>query len=101
LIKQFFSKYFELVFWLAALISLALTDPGQSAHYSLCPLKAIGFTWCPGCGLGHSISWLFRGNIINSWHAHWFGVPALVIILYRIYVLAYQRLFNKNAFSVR
>jgi hypothetical protein len=82
------SKYFELVFWIAALISLALTDPADPVHYSLCPLKAMGITWCPGCGLGHSISWLLRGNLSNSWHAHWLGVPAFIIILYRIYKLA-------------
>jgi len=92
LIRQFFRKYFELVFWIAALISLAITDPSNDTHFSLCPLKAMGFTWCPGCGIGHSISWLLHGNIQNSWHAHWLGIPALLIILYRIYTLAIQRL---------
>jgi len=80
-------KYFELLFWLAALTALAFTDPGSASHFSLCPLKASGITWCPGCGLGHSISWLFHGNIVRSWHAHWLGIPALFIIMYRIYVL--------------
>jgi len=85
------SKYFELVFWVAALIALAMTDPAGKVHFSLCPLKAMGITWCPGCGLGHSISWLFRGDIGNSWHAHWLGIPALGVILYRIYDLSRQR----------
>jgi hypothetical protein len=89
--KRFFSKYFELIFWVAALVSLAFTDPAGPAHFSLCPLKALGIAWCPGCGLGHSISWLFRGDIPNSFHAHWFGIPALIIILYRIYILIVQR----------
>jgi hypothetical protein len=47
----------------------------------------MGITWCPGCGLGHSISFLLHGDIKNSFHAHWIGVPALVIIAHRIYVL--------------
>jgi len=87
LIKQFFRKHFELLFWVSALIALVITDPSTAGQYSLCPLKLMGITWCPGCGLGHSISWLLHGNIKNSWHAHWFGVPALGIILYRIYEL--------------
>jgi hypothetical protein len=96
LIKRFSSKYFELLFWIAALVSLAVTDPVGPAHFSLCPLKTIGITWCPGCGLGHSISWLFRGDIRNSFHAHWLGIPALCIILYRIYTLIVQK-FIKGA----
>jgi hypothetical protein len=88
LIKRFFRKYFELIFWLTALVALAITDPSTPGQYSLCPLKLMGITWCPGCGLGHSISWLLHGNIKRSWDAHWIGVPALGIILYRIYTLA-------------
>jgi len=97
---KFFSRYFELVFWVAALISLAFSNPAGPAHFSLCPLKALGITWCPGCGLGHSIAWLFHGNIPNSWHAHWFGIPALGIILYRIYSLTAQRLREQSGLSL-
>jgi hypothetical protein len=99
LIKRFFSKYFELIFWIAALVSLAFTDPAGPAHFSLCPLKAMGITWCPGCGLGHAISWLFRGNIRNSFHAHWLGMPALCVILYRIYSLIVQKFTNRASFN--
>jgi hypothetical protein len=87
LIKRFLRKYFELIFWLSAIIALAVADPSASSDYTLCPLKLVGITWCPGCGLGHSISWLLHGDIKNSWHAHWIGIPALPIILYRIYDL--------------
>jgi len=87
LIKAFFFKYFELVFWTVALVSLALTDPTAEPHFALCPLKLLGFTWCPGCGLGHAISWLFHGNIKASVHAHWLGIPAVIVIVHRIYVL--------------
>jgi hypothetical protein len=90
LLKGLFSKYFELFFWTGALAALVFTDPSGPAHFSLCPLKAMGITWCPGCGLGHSISWLFRGKINNSLHAHPLGIPALGIILYRIYTLSVQ-----------
>jgi len=100
LIRTFFFKYFELVFWVAALASLAVTDPTAQPHFALCPLKWLGLTWCPGCGLGHSISWLFHGNIEASVHAHWLGIPAVLIILHRIYALAKQRLIFNERFAI-
>ncbi|MDR3697140.1 DUF2752 domain-containing protein [Mucilaginibacter sp.] len=92
MIKQLFNKYFELVFWIAALVSLALTDPMAQVHFSLCPLKALGFKWCPGCGLGHAISFLIHGDIRSSFRAHWLGIPAVIVLLYRIYALIKQRI---------
>jgi hypothetical protein len=88
LIKSLFQKYFELIFWVAALVALAVTDPATEPHFSLCPLKMAGISWCPGCGIGHAIAWLFKGNIQNSFHAHWFGIPALLILLWRIFTLS-------------
>jgi putative exporter of polyketide antibiotics len=96
LINRLFRDYFELIFWLGALIALGLSDPTQASHYTLCPLKLMGITWCPGCGLGHSIAWLLHGDIPRSWHAHWLGIPALIVIVYRIYDLAKQRVINKH-----
>ncbi|RFZ83506.1 DUF2752 domain-containing protein [Mucilaginibacter terrenus] len=69
------------------MVCLAFTNPAGHSHFSLCPLKLLGFGWCPGCGLGHSISYLFRGDVRGSFHAHWLGIPAVAIILYRIYSL--------------
>jgi hypothetical protein len=96
LIKRLFNKYFELTFWVAALLSLAVTNQTDQAHFTLCPLKLLGFTWCPGCGLGHSISFLFHGDIESSFKAHWLGIPALIIILYRIYILGRARLSARH-----
>jgi hypothetical protein len=59
----------------------------------------MGITWCPGCGIGHAISWLIHGNLINSWHAHWLGVPALLMIVYRIYVLGRKLLASPQLLS--
>ncbi|MCC8410941.1 DUF2752 domain-containing protein [Mucilaginibacter sp. UR6-1] len=98
MIKKLFAKYFELTFWVAAIIALAVTNPAAETHFSLCPLKIAGIGWCPGCGLGHSISWLLRGNISNSFNAHWFGIPALGIILWRVFTLTRARLSNSNSF---
>jgi hypothetical protein len=76
-------RNFELLFWLAALAALALSNPTQP-HYTLCPFKLMGITWCPGCGIGHAISFLFHANVAASWRAHWLGIPALLILVYRI-----------------
>jgi hypothetical protein len=97
MIKNLFRKYFELAFWLGGLLALALSNPTAATHFSLCPLKAMGFTWCPGCGLGHSISFLFHGDVKSSFHAHWFGIPALGIILYRIALLLWQKIAKTSS----
>jgi hypothetical protein len=98
LINRLFHQYFELAFWIAGLACLAFTNPTNQTHFTLCPLKLMGFKWCPGCGLGHSISFLFHGDIRNSFRAHWLGIPALGVILYRIYVLARMRFVRMNFF---
>jgi hypothetical protein len=99
LIKTIFSKYFELAFWTAALIALAVADPTDQTHFSLCPFKMMGIAWCPGCGLGHAISFLFHGDIKNSFHAHWLGIPAVIVIVYRVYVLIRLRLYTQMQFE--
>jgi hypothetical protein len=92
LIRKLFDGYFEFVFWIMALAVLALSDPHEQSHFILCPLRLLGFKWCPGCGLGHAISFLFHGDVQASLHAHWLGIPALLMILYRILQLGMLRL---------
>jgi hypothetical protein len=84
----------ELTFWILALVLLATANP-HSHHFTLCPLANLGFDWCPGCGLGRSITALFHGDVSASFSHHWFGIPALILICHRIYQLAKQ-LFNKQ-----
>jgi hypothetical protein len=89
-IYQFVRRNLEAFIWIAALLTLAFSSPIETC-YSLCPLANWGFDWCPGCGLGTSITWLFRGEIMNSWHAHPLGIPAVIIITARIISI-----FRKN-----
>jgi hypothetical protein len=91
---DYFRKYFELTAWILALTLLAFMDPTTDPHYSLCPLKFIGFKFCPGCGLGHSISYLFRGNFKASFECHPLGLFALIIIGTRIYKLSSLHIFS-------
>lgn len=93
----------ELIFWLAALVLLAMEKPvehGHEPHFTLCPLANIGFEWCPGCGIGRSITQLLHGNASSSLDHHWFGIPGLAIILYRSYVLVKLNIRNKKEFKL-
>jgi len=82
-ISYYFHRYFEVSFWIVALVLLATMSP-QDEHASLCPFNALGLSFCPGCGLGHSISWLFHGDPMASFNAHPLGWLAVMILLYRI-----------------
>lgn len=62
---------------------LALTRSG-SVHYSLCPIDNMGMNLCPGCGLGRSIRYFFQGEFQASFSQHWFGIPAALILIYRV-----------------
>lgn len=75
---------FEASVWILGLVYLLLIHiPGES-HFTICPLSNLGFEFCPGCGLGNSISYIFRGDFITSFHSHPLGIFALLIISFRI-----------------
>ncbi|MCU4177205.1 DUF2752 domain-containing protein [Carboxylicivirga sp. N1Y90] len=84
---QFKKRHLEAYFWLLAIVLLAFTNPELDSHFSLCLLKNLGFDFCPGCGLGHSIAFIFRGRFAESWHTHPLAIPALLLLLYRSYSL--------------
>jgi hypothetical protein len=75
---------FEALIWIFGLIYLALINSPEATHFTICPLSNLGFKYCPGCGLGNSISYLFRGDFTLSFHSHPLGIFALVIIIFRI-----------------
>ena len=74
---------FELLFWLTALVLLFFMVPANM-HFTLCPLSNLGFDFCPGCGLGHSIHYAMWFDFAQSFSSHPLGIIALFIILYRI-----------------
>ena len=80
----------EVYLWIAGLFYLAAIDPTVEPHFSFCLFKYLGFAYCPGCGLGRSVSYLLHGNLTQSIHAHILGVIALPILLHRIVVLVMQ-----------
>lgn len=99
---KLFTKYFELIFWITSLTWLAIIQPGAD-HFSLCIFKWLGIHFCPGCGLGHSISYLFHGNIAASVSSHPLGIFAVAVIIFRIYKLFKRHLLYKkiNQYAIR
>ncbi|MCX6641129.1 MAG: DUF2752 domain-containing protein [bacterium] len=86
--NHIFNKFpLELAIWSLGLVGLALIDPTRSAGFTLCPLHYLGFEYCPGCGLGRSISYLFHGDVTTSFLTHPLGIPAVLILGKRIYSL--------------
>jgi len=84
-------KNLEAFIWLAGLLFLFVSVRFGINGFTICPLKLAGFDHCPGCGLGTSVGLLLHGRIADSFHAHPLGIPALIILLYRIISL-----INKN-----
>lgn len=74
----------EASIWIISLIYLSLINVPEKTNFTLCPLSNLGFEFCPGCGLGNSISYLFRGDIVSSFQSHPLGIFALIIISLRI-----------------
>ncbi len=87
----------ELIVWLTAILVLGISYPKTADHFTLCPIENLGFSWCPGCGLGRSISYLLHGELKLSVNQHWFGIPALGILIFRIVQLLNK--FHLNLLS--
>ena len=82
----------ESLVWLCGLAYLACLDPNGGSHYSICLFHALGISWCPGCGLGHSITLLFHGEIVRSFQTHPLGIVAVPVLAFRIITLELRRL---------
>ncbi|MCC5942600.1 MAG: DUF2752 domain-containing protein [Balneolaceae bacterium] len=81
--KYYFFLHFEWLVLAAALILMAAIDP-TAERASFCIIDRFGFTFCPGCGLGRSVAYLFRGDLMASLTMHPAGILAVLILLGRI-----------------
>jgi hypothetical protein len=77
----------ELMIWTAGFVYLAVIDPFHPP-LSFCPSVLAGFGTCPGCGLGRSVSLLLHGEPAMSIQEHLLGIPAALVLLFRIGQLA-------------
>jgi len=78
---------FEAAVWITGLAYLAFIHIPGETHFTICPIKNLGFDFCPGCGLGNSVSYIFHGDIYNSFLTHPLGLFALIVLAYRIIYL--------------
>lgn len=84
----------EAVFWIIALLYLFFINPYEVQKFTLCPFHNLGIEYCPGCGLGRSISFLYHGDFFHSLKTHPLGIAAFILILLRIIQLIKQTIKN-------
>ena len=77
----------EALVWISGLVLLLLIPSSGESHFTVCPLSLSGIEWCPGCGLGRSIAFLFQGSFKESFEMHPLGFIAVIILISRIIVL--------------
>ena len=75
---------FETTVWMGGLLFLAFINNPADVHFTICPLANFDWEFCPGCGLGNSITYLFQGNFTGSFYSHPLGLLAVIILLIRI-----------------
>jgi hypothetical protein len=86
---------FEAGIWITGLFFLVFINNPADVHFTVCPIGNLGLDFCPGCGLGNSISYLFRGDVIGSFNSHPLGLFALIVLLIRIiHLLKFNRSRN-------
>ena len=73
----------EAYIWTVGLGALACTDPTAESVIEGCLSRLLFDMPCPGCGLGHAVSYLFRGEVVSSLQAHPLGLPAVLILVGR------------------
>lgn len=71
----------EALLWMAGLGAMASFDPHADTLETWCLFnRLLELETCPGCGLGHSIAFLARGEWAASVRAHPLGIPAVATI---------------------
>lgn len=95
-LQYLFRNYFEVAAFSVGLLLLALMNPEAANGPSLCLFDLLGFDFCPGKGLGHSIAFIARGEFSSALRANILGFFAILILLARISYLLYQRLILNN-----
>ena len=82
-LKRSFFLHFEWIALASGLLLAATIVPGTDEP-TFCLFNRSGIDFCPGCGLGRSVSLAFRGQLTASMQMHPAGILAIFILLYRI-----------------
>lgn len=89
-------KNSELMAWAIALTIPFFIDPAASNHFTICLFHHLGVENCPGCGLGRSLAWLYRGDLLHSFQTHFLAIPTVILLAYRILQLT---IINPKTFT--
>ena len=89
----------ETMIWVTGIVLVGLPDPTIETTWTLCIFDWTGlFEWfglsCPGCGLGHAVGYLFRGEFALSLQTHPLGIPVVGVLLGRVLGLLYETKSN-------
>ena len=95
---RFIHQHSEWMVFLVGLILLAGMNPYVDGT-SFCLLDILGFAYCPGEGLGHSIAFLFRGELAMSLEANLMGVVVVVGLSVRI-ISIWKNLIQKQSMDL-
>lgn len=99
---KYLKKYdWEALFWLIAMLYLTFINPYTPKHLDFCLFSLVGIENCPGCGLGKSISMIFHGDFAGSFDAHPLGIPAIILIVKRIYNLVKNKINHTRQMEVQ
>lgn len=82
-LKRSFFLHFEWIVLALGLLLAASITPGLDEP-TFCLFNRSGVDFCPGCGLGRSMSLAMRGSLTASFKMHPAGILAIFILLYRI-----------------
>ena len=80
----FLAAVIEIGVWALGLIVLTVQDPYSTYHWTLFWPSWIWDIKGPGYNLGHSVSFAMRGHFIESFEAHYLGIPVIIILMCRI-----------------
>lgn len=87
---------FEALIWAVGLAIVAVGDPESERHFTLFWPQWVFGIQSPGFGLGHSIGYLFRGDLQSSLDSHILGAPVVAVLLWRIITLQYRKIMMNN-----
>jgi|AntRauTorcE11898_2_1112593.scaffolds.fasta_scaffold46642_2 hypothetical protein len=96
---RFIRKHLEWMVFGIGILLLGLMSP-ENTGTSFCFFEWIGIGFCPGEGLGHSISYTFRGNFTAAIQAHFAGPFAVAILGSRV-IYIWRKLYQDSKLTIK